>query len=300
MIILHKRPENQSRLNLPFLQQATQDLFGDISLSGLYGILQRMGITYQKGRPYIHSPDEFYEEKLAYLRQIIAKARQNGIEILFQDEFTLTNQVGSAKDFAPKGQQPLERWAYEEKSIRIAGAMNGLTGKTTIYQCDKMSIEHFINFLQLVVQDYPQSQTIYMPMDGWPVHFHPSVQAALVPQEQPFDTPLPPSWQKVKPKAKYQNMNLPIQMIPLPTYASWLNPIEKLWKLLKKEVTHLFPFPNNFNELLKRSKIFFKEFEDPSLRLLQFCGLLKTNGCFYQALVEADAPFINHGLFSEF
>lgn len=293
LIILHQRPENQSRPTLDFIQQASKSILGEVSISGLHRILARLDITSQRGRPYIHSPDEEYEEKFDYLQQIVPEAKEEGVELLFQDEFTLINQAGSVTQFAPKGHQPLERRAKQEQKVRIAGAMNGLTGQTTIYQCDKMTIDHLIRFLQTTVEDYPDAHTIYMSVDGWPQHFHPSVQAALVPQAQPFEAKLPPSWKNVKPKKKYKGLNLPIQMVSLPTYASWLNPIEKLWKLLKKEVTHLFPFPDDFNELLTRSESFFQEFEDPSERLLQFCGLLKMKGIFYDALIQANAPFLN-------
>ena len=132
LIILHKRPVNQSRWNLPLLQKASQDLLGNVSISGLHGILKKMGITCQRARPYIHSPDKKYQEKLVYLCQIIALAKRKGIEILFEDEFTLVNQASSAADYAPRGQQPKEQWAYSEKTVRIAGALNALNGKTTI------------------------------------------------------------------------------------------------------------------------------------------------------------------------
>lgn len=295
-MILHERPADQSRWTLSSLQQCSRPILGQISTSGLHGLLKKLGITYQRGRPYIHSPDEQYQAKLAYLKQIIAKANTEGIEVLFEDEFTVINQASSGADFAPKGQQPKERWAHTEKKIRLAGAMNAISGQTTIYQCPKMTIQHFINFLKLVVEDYPQADKIYMPVDGWPIHFHPSVQAALVTQEQPFEPKLPPSWKKVKPDPEYAELNLPIQMVSLPTYASWLNPIEKLWKLLKKEVLHLFPNPNNFNELQLRINRFFEEFEQDSLRLLKFCGLCKFQGCFYEPLLEANAPFLNTGV----
>ncbi|MBK9335612.1 MAG: transposase [Lewinellaceae bacterium] len=36
-------------------------------------------------------------------------------------------------------------------------------------------------------------------------------------------------------------MNLPVQLHFLPTYASWLNPIEKVWKMLKQDLVHNHP-----------------------------------------------------------
>lgn len=62
--------------------------------------------------------------------------------------------------------------------------------------------------------------TIYVVVDYWPVHYHPDVLAALEPQQTPFALPTPASWSQIKPKLKYRSLNLPIQLLPLPTYAS--------------------------------------------------------------------------------
>ena len=100
----------------------------------------------------------------------------------------------------------------------------------TALQRNKITIAALVGFYQQLRQAYPLAQTIYVVLDNWPVHYHPDVLAALQPQQTPFPLKTPASWSHVKPKARYKTLNLPIQLIPLPTYASWLNPIEGLWK----------------------------------------------------------------------
>ncbi|MBL1378410.1 transposase [Zobellella iuensis] len=55
---------------------------------------------------------------------------------------------------------------------------------------------------------------------------------------------------------------MPIQIVPLPTYASWLNPIEKLWRKLRQELTHPHPWGR-----------FLEQFASDSVELLRYVGL---------------------------
>ena len=45
---------------------------------------------------------------------------------------------------------------------------------------------------------------------------------------------------------RWGGWQLPIQLVPLPTYASWCNPIEKLWRQLRQELLHLHRFADRF------------------------------------------------------
>lgn len=67
--------------------------------------------------------------------------------------------------------------------------------------------------------------------------------------------------------------HLPIQIVTLPSYASWLNPIEKLWRKLKQDVLHLHRWAENLETLRERVLDFFKPFACGSTELLQAVGL---------------------------
>jgi hypothetical protein len=102
-------------------------------------------------------------------------------------------------------------------------------------RASKITIATLVQFFQDLRAAYPQAQRIYVVMDNWPVHIHPDVLIALEKQETRHLRPLPPSWPETpsaKAAKKWGHLHLPIQLIPLPTYASWCNPIEKpgaLW-----------------------------------------------------------------------
>ena len=58
-------------------------------------------------------------------------------------------------------------------------------------------------------------------LDNWPVHFHPNVLAYLQPQHFPWPPYVPPHWTASR---RPQVTDLAIELLGLPTYASWLAP----------------------------------------------------------------------------
>ncbi|HID52643.1 MAG TPA: hypothetical protein EYP41_11485 [Anaerolineae bacterium] len=65
-----------------------------------------------------------------------------------------------------------------------------------------------------------------------------------------------------------------IQLLCLPTYASWLNPIEKLWRWLKQDILHLHRLSDAWPELRQRVDQFLANFSHGSTELLRYVGLL--------------------------
>lgn len=291
LMILHA-PQQGSRWSLKSLLEACQDWLPYRGVSGLWQALKRFGISYQRARPYIHSPDDEYEAKEGFIGQVLEQWRQGRKVVLFEDEFTFYNEASVASAFMPKSRQPLAPLPYSPKSRRIAGALNPFTGKVSTYQDEKIGYVELACFFEQLCEEYPKAETIFLILDNWPIHFHPSLQAALVDQQHGFKLHLPPSWDKLKPERKFIGMDLPIQMVPLPTYASWLNPIEKLWKLLKQHLLHLHPYSSDFKELCCQVNLFLKKFDQVSEGLLAYCGLLKPDGIFADSLRTAGAPFL--------
>ncbi|MCA9968048.1 MAG: transposase, partial [Anaerolineales bacterium] len=60
----------------------------------------------------------------------------------------------------------------------------------------------------------------------------------------------------------------------LPTYASWLNPIEKLWRWLKADVLHNHPWAHDLGRLRQETATFLDQFHHPNEALLAYVGLL--------------------------
>ncbi len=61
--------------------------------------------------------------------------------------------------------------------------------------------------------------------------------------------------------------------MPLPTYASWANPIEKLWRWLRQDLLHLHRLAGDLAGLRAAVERFLERFAHGSLALLRYVGL---------------------------
>ena len=115
-------------------------------------------------------------------------------------------------------------------------------------------------FYRQLLAAYPDAKRIYVVQDNWSIHTHPDVQAALsdLPQIEPV-------W--------------------LPTYAPWLNPIEKLWRWLREQVLTLHRLAGDWQALRERVNAFLSQFAEAADELLHYVGLLG-EGKLAQALCD--------------
>lgn len=252
-----------------------------------------MQIHLKRGREHIHSPDPDYVAKLAQVVESMQRAiESNGqIVLLFGDEMTFYRQPSVGRDYcAAGGHQPLaERSLKSNTASRLISALNAVTGQTTSLQASKLGIKQLVRFYQQLRQTYPEAKTIYLVEDNWPMHFHPDVLAALEPQRTPFRLRVPQSWPD-EPRRKAERLNLPIQIVPLPSYASWTNPIEKLWRKLRQEVLYQHRQADEWGELKQRVNQFLDQFEAGSKELLRYVGLTEQSKLYGALLRPQSAP----------
>jgi transposase len=245
--------------------------------SGIWRMLQVLRVHWKHARDHVRSPDPDYLAKQAYVAACVERVRQapDSLVLLYQDEFTYYRQPTGGFGWAASGSKgPLaERSRRSNTSTRLAGALNALTGQVTIQQRTRLGVAPLVAFYEQLRVDYPHAQRLYVVQDNWPVHFHPDVLAALEPQSWPFSYIYPPGWPtEVSPRAR--RLQLPIQLVPLPTYASSTNPIEKLWRWLQQELLHLHPWADDISELRRQVLAFFDQFAAGSDALLHYVGLL--------------------------
>ena len=245
--------------------------------AGVSQILDRLGIHYKRARSYVHSPDPYYAEKYALIQQCLLRAWYDPEHyvFLYQDEFTYNRQPTLARAYAEKGpSQALARLSYcSNCQFRGIAALNAITGQVTYQQSAKIDLRQLTTFYDTVRVTYPEARQIYIAQDNWPVHFHPDVLARLQPQHFPWPPKIPPNW-PAAPSEKVVKANLPIQILCLPTYASWLNPIEKLWRWVRQDVLHLHRLSDDWQALKQQVADFLAQFNKPSTALLGYVGLL--------------------------
>jgi hypothetical protein len=245
------------------------------TLPGLCQVLARLKIHWKRARWHVHSPDPDYVKKL---REIYVQIQKIPVELeqsvfLFQDEFTLYRHPGLAQGYTQAGKaQILAELGYKANyTWRIAAGLNVWTGQVSYYQARVMDVTRMIIFYRKLHQAYPQT-IIFMGQDNWPLHYHPDVIATLQPQAFPYGLRVPPRWSK-DPSRPIPPTLLPIHLLFLPIYASWTNPIEKLWRLLHHEVLHLHRYADDWPALKQRVWAFLDQFKNGSPDLLRYVGL---------------------------
>ncbi len=235
--------------------------------SGVGRALAALGVVLKRAREHVHSPDPDYVAKRAAVDACVAEARAAGgrVVALFQDEITLHRQPSLAPAWAARGRdQPLAERSYRrDTTARVVGTLDALTGQVCFRRRHELRIPALVSFYREVAAAYPQAERIDIVLDNWPVHFHPDLLVALQPQACPFPFPRPPNWPdepSADARRKWGALQLPIRLVPLPTYASWLNPIEKLWRWLRQEVVHLHPWADDLPALHAAADAFLARF----------------------------------------
>ena len=201
-------------------------------------------------------------------------------------------QPSGARDWCATGarSQPLaERSLRADTCGRIVGGLNAASGQTTGLMASKVGINQLVKFWQELRAAYPAAEVIYAVLDNWPVHFHPDVLAALEPQQTRWQFNRPANWPS-EPRARAKRLNLPIQLLPLPTYASWCNPIEKFWRWLKQEVLHLHRSSDDWLSLKSKIQDFLDRFREGSGELLRYVGLTPNSKLFGALFAPKASP----------
>lgn len=246
--------------------------------SGTYRLLRRLGIAYKRAREYLHSPDPLYREKAAYVETCLdeARAEPERLVLVYQDEAAYYRQPTLGRDYEARGSehQPLAHRSHKsDTKRRIAACLDAVHGRVLYRSRSKAGVDVLVGLYEDLALAYPEAQRIYVVQDNWPIHFHPGVVQHLEPQAWPFSFHTHPDWPEPHQVERLSEV-LPIQLVPLPTYAPWLNPIEKLWRWLRQEVLHLHRLSDAWEELKQRVEVFLDQFTSDSPELLRYVGLL--------------------------
>ena len=183
--------------------------------------------------------------------QEAAQAAEDVI-VLFLDEMGYFRWPEAGPDWAetaPTQAPEAMRAGPNNRQQRIIGALNARTGQVDYLDNSIVGRKQVIAFYKRLNQIYAQAWRIWVIQDNWSVHQHPDVLTAL---------------------AKFPRL----EPVWLPTYAPWLNPIEKLWRWLRQDVLKLHRLAGNWPALRQRVRAFLEQFATGSHDLLRYVGLL--------------------------
>jgi hypothetical protein len=275
-----------------------------LSLSGIWRILNRLGIALKRGRAYIHSPDPQYREKLAAVENFREQAkRSRGREVvLYTDEISYYRQPEVSRDYEERGSKYQPRAGRSHRSntlAREAAALNPSTGEVIHHGASRLGVTEMLRFYRQILEAYPRARRIYLIEDNWPLHYHPNLLCYLEDQQTGFPLKVPSTWRKAEVLEQSRRTReslkrgelLPIQIVPLPTYAPWTNPVEKFWRKFRQEFLHLHRKADEWEELKRGVKGYMDKFRAGSRELLRYVGLTpKQTGRRSRAAAVAHSP----------
>ncbi len=250
------------RWNLIVVRQ-TFEWLADYTLSGVWRVLQTLEIEWKRGYVRLWSPDPAYVSKVRRIKNVLKQAASDPKHIvaLFLDEMGYHRWPSASPDWIARTDsfpRAEHRGHENNQQWRVIGALNACTGQVSYMQKYIIGREQVSAFYCQLAEQYARFEKVYLIEDNWNIHTHAEVQATL--QQLPH-----------------------LQVVWLPTYASWLNPIEKLWRWTRQTVLHRHHLSDRWDELKQRVAAFFDQFKDGSQELLHYVGLLG-DGQFAKAL----------------
>ena len=184
------------------------------SRSGLIALMHRLGLAYHKPNVIPRKLDE--EKQKAFIEEYDKTLNSLGNDevVLFVDAVHPTHAARSVGCWAPKQ----EKLAIEQTSgrdrINIHGAINLETGQTRMIDVETVNAASTITLLEAIEALYPLMALIHVFLDNARYHHAQLVQEWLA-----------------RPGCR-------IRLHFIPSYCPHLNPIERLWGLMHRNVTH--------------------------------------------------------------
>lgn len=245
-------PEQPTCWRLKTIRTAVSWL-SDYSLSGVWRLLQRYKLKLRTAKVQQYSPDPDYEQKEVHLLDCLRKTAQNPEKrlFLFLDEMGYYCWAETTKvwaEAAPSAPPLADRQQAKQQQWRLIGVLNALTGQVDYLDNYIVGRAKVIEMYRQICHRYQWASRIYVAQDNWSIHKHDDVIAAL--NQMPL---IEPVW--------------------LPTYAPWLNPIEKLWRWLRQDVLKMHRLAAQWPELRQRVNTFLDQFAEGSPDVLQYVGL---------------------------
>jgi transposase len=234
----------------PMIQQLICDRFGVFyNVFYIAQLLKNLGFSYQKAA---FVSDHLDEDKRRAWRtttwpQILRRAKERKALLLFGDEASFPQWGTLTYTWARRGQQPKVQTSGKRKGYKVFGLIEYFSGRF-FYQGQegRLNSTAYIAFLTrgLAQTTHP----ILLIQDG--AKYHTSAET----------------------KAFFAQQTARLEVFQLPTYSPDYNPIEKLWKKIKQQDTHLHYFPT-FEALTDKVEQALLKFANIPEEILALCSL---------------------------
>ncbi len=235
----------------PMIQQLIFDRFGVFyNVFYIAELLKNLGFSWQKAA---FISDHLSEAQRRDWRgytwpKALRLARDQGALLLFGDEASFPQWGTLSYTWSRRGHQPKVQTSGVRKGYKVFGLIDYLSGRFFYQGQDgRLDTAAYLAFLTRVLEQTNQ-QPLILIQDGARYHTSRAAQAF-------FD--------------KHADR---LTVFQLPSYSPDYNPIEKLWKKVKDQDTHLHYFPT-FAALTERVEQAMLKFTNASQEILALCGL---------------------------
>jgi transposase len=183
-------------------------------------LLRNLGFSYQKARFVSDHLDEQSRHHWLTVTwpTIVAEARKRGAWLLFGDEASFAQWGSLGYSWARRGQQPLVKTCGKRKGYKVLGLIEYFSGRVFYRgQTERFTAKRYCDFLASVLAT--TEQPIILVQDG--ARYHTAKETVRFVTQQAAQ----------------------LTVYQLPSYSPDYNPIEHLWRNVKREKTHNRYFP---------------------------------------------------------
>jgi len=184
------------------------------SCSGLIALLHRLGLEYHKPQVIARKLDEDKQRTFIESYDKLLNSLGNDEAVLFADAVHPTHAARPVGCWAPKQDQLAIEQTSGRERINIHGAINLETGQTRMIDVQTVDAASTIALLEAIEALYPLLALIHVFLDNARYHHAKLVQDWLA-----------------RPGCR-------VRLYFIPSYCPHLNPIERLWGLMHRNVTH--------------------------------------------------------------
>jgi transposase len=235
----------------PMVQQLIYDRFGVFyNIFYIAQLLKNLGFSYQKAAFVSDHLNEAQRQEWCTTTwpQILRLAKAQHALLLFGDEASFPQWGTLSYTWARRGHQPMVKTSGKRKGYKVLGVIEYFTGRFWYQgQESRLNSDAYIAFLTRVLEQ--TTQPILLIQDGAKYHTSAAMQRFF---------------------ARHTKR---LTVFQLPSYSPDYNPIEKLWKKVKKEGTHLQYFPT-FEALTDKVEHALFKFANTLEEMLSLCSLL--------------------------
>ena len=200
------------------------------------------------------------QQNVTHIKKLNELQHDASAIIVFQDEVHFQVTTSVTRKWVVKGSEPKVKSAPGRKSVPYSGYVVPKTGELIVSKPSWFNYETVIESFRHLIESYPvpEESRVYLVLDNAPWH---KKAVRLVQTEA-----LP----------EYQDIRDRMTLIFLPPYSPDLNPIEQVWRITRREVTHNRYFPNA-QVLESTLDGYFATQRQPNRKLANLCSFKHNN-----------------------